>query len=115
MAKRGFNHLGAVASAIPRASEDMVERITTDIAARAGATAPIDTGALAESYHADVDGLTGIAGTNMEYGPHVEYGTIHTNAQPHIVPAANEVENNMATYAHMMGKELTEAARTGRG
>lgn len=116
MASRGrsWNHIPAVIKKLPGAAETMVERMTTDIAAGAGATAPIDTGALAESYTADVDGLTGVAGTNMEYGPHVEYGTVNTGAQPHLEPAFDSVAGNAKQYADQFGDELEGAAKSGR-
>jgi len=34
-----------------------------------------DTGELAQSIHSEVDGLTGVVGTNKEYAPYVEIGT----------------------------------------
>lgn len=88
--KRGFNHLGAVQRSIPGATADIVEQIVIEIAGLAAATAPIDTGALAESYTWEVsaNGEEGVAGSNMEYAPYVEYGTVRTPAQPHLVPAA---------------------------
>jgi hypothetical protein len=111
--KRGFNHLPAVIAQLPRSAENIVEKVTTDIAAGAGATAPIDTGALAESYTAEVEGLQGTAGTNMEYGPHVEYGTIHAPAQPHLVPSLERVAGAFNQHAEDFGDEIEGAARHG--
>ena len=37
--------------------------------------APVDTGQLRASITHEIDGLTGIIGTNVEYAPYVEYGT----------------------------------------
>lgn len=89
---RSYNHLGAVIRAVPDISSELVEKAITDIAASAGATAPIDTGALAASYFAEMRSqFEGIAGSNMEYAPYVEYGTIHTSAQPHLVPASDRI------------------------
>lgn len=110
---KSWNNIPNVIKKLPGAAEKMVERMTVDIAAGAGANAPIDTGALAESYTADVDGLTGIAGTNMEYGPHVEYGTVNTGAQPHLTPEFDRVAGNAGQYAEQFGDELEEAARRG--
>ena len=36
---------------------------------------PVDTGQLRASITHEVEGQTGIVGTNVEYGPYVEYGT----------------------------------------
>jgi hypothetical protein len=112
--KRGFNHFPAVIKTLPGSAERMVDRMTTDVAAGAGATAPIDTGALAASYNAETDGLTGIAGSNMEYAPHVEYGTRHMASRPHLRPAADEVDNNGGAYARQLEDEINDAARSGR-
>lgn len=111
--KRGFNHLPAVIRTIDPAAHRLVEKVTIDIAAGAAATAPVDTGALAASYRADVDGLHGEAGSNMEYAPFVEYGTIHTSAQPHLVPAADRVIDAVKVPARQMGIEIEKAARRG--
>lgn len=111
--KRGFNHLPAVIAAIPGGAEKLVERVTVDVSAGAAARAPIDTGALAQSYTPDVEGTTGVAGSNMEYAPYVEYGTIHSGAQPHLVPAADEVEGRLGTYSDELRDEIERAARHG--
>lgn len=113
MSRRGFNRLPAVARMLPEAAANLVEKATVDIAAQAGATAPIDTGALAESYHAEVDGLEGIAGTNQEYAPHVEYGTRTTGAQPHLTPAYERVQSAISGYSREFGDDVEGAARGG--
>jgi hypothetical protein len=99
--------------ALPGAAEALVERVTVDVAAGAAARAPIDTGNLAQSYTPEVDGINGTAGSNVEYAPYVEYGTFHSGAQPHLVPAADEVDNNMGMYAKDFKAKLEEAARSG--
>lgn len=52
---------------------------------------PVDTGRLRSSINheleRDAEGLVGKVGTNVEYGPHVEFGTVHTRAQPFLRPA----------------------------
>jgi hypothetical protein len=113
MKGKSWNHIPAIVRTLPGAAERMVERMTVDIAAQAGATAPIDTGALAESYTAEVEGKTGTAGTNMEYGPHVEYGTVNTPAQPHLVPAFDNVADAAPQYVEQFGDEIVEAAKRG--
>jgi len=112
---RGFNHLPAVIAAMPRMAHEIVEKATTDVAANAAATAPIDTGALAASYHAEIEGDRGRAGSNMEYAPYVEYGTIHTGAQPHLVPAAERVADALNRAAPKAATDKIEkAAKDGR-
>lgn len=36
---------------------------------------PVETGTLKRSITHEIEGNTGIVGTNMEYAPYVEYGT----------------------------------------
>ena len=52
---------------------------------------PVDTGRLRASIQAvegeDARGPYVDVGTNVEYGPHVEYGTVHSPAQPYMRPA----------------------------
>jgi hypothetical protein len=36
---------------------------------------PVDTGQLRQSITHEVEGNTGVIGTNVEYAPYVEYGT----------------------------------------
>lgn len=111
MKGKSFNHLPNVIKQVPKIAEQVVEKMVIDIAAGAGATAPIDTGALAESYTWETEGLHGIAGTNIEYGPYVEYGTVHTTAQPHLVPSAERVAD--AFDPSPFHKDIEEAARRG--
>lgn len=54
---------------------------------------PVDTGRLRSSITHDPDlrrdeqGLYGVVGTNVEYAPHVEFGTSRMRAQPFLRPA----------------------------
>lgn len=109
--KKGFNHFPEAIAALPKAAHNLVEKVVVDIAAGAGATAPVDTGALAASYYSEVEGLEGMAGTNIEYGPYVEYGTIHTRAQPHLVPSADRVFSIIGGHAKTLGKEIERMTR----
>jgi hypothetical protein len=111
--RRGFNHLPATIRAMQPSAENLVEKIVVDIAAGAGATAPIDTGALAASYTGETEGLDGQAGTNMEYGPYVEYGTIFNAAQPHLVPAMDRVVDLIKGPARAMGIEIERKTQRG--
>lgn len=113
MRGKGFNHLPAVIHSLDSSVREVVEKVTVDVAAGADARAPVDTGALAASYTPEMDGDTGTAGSNMEYAPYVEYGTVHSGAQPHLVPAADAVDNNMRQYAKQLGDMIEGAARRG--
>lgn len=116
MPQKGFNHIPAVIARLPGAGHDLIEKVVVDIAAGAGATAPIDTGALAASYFHEIEGLSGIAGTNIEYAPYVEYGTHRSPAQPHLVPAADRVLGALSgggITVRKFGQDIEEAAKHG--
>lgn len=48
---------------------------------------PRKTGTLARSINHDVDGNRAVVGSNIEYAPHVEYGTAKMGAKPFLRPA----------------------------
>lgn len=54
---------------------------------------PVDTGRLRSSIGVErrEDGLSADVGTNVEYAPHVEYGTVTQSAQPYMRPARERV------------------------
>lgn len=45
-------------------------------------------------------------GTNVEYAPYVELGTVHSNAKPYLRPAA---ENHAEEYKKIIKSELSKA------
>jgi HK97 gp10 family phage protein len=52
----------------------------------------IDTGLLHDSLQSKMTGATSaMAYTNVEYAPHLEYGTVHMEPRPFMVPAAEQV------------------------
>lgn len=52
---------------------------------------PVDTGTLRNSINYQLmDERTVIIGTNVEYAPYVEYGTVKMSAQPFLHPALEE-------------------------
>ena len=67
--------------------------------------APVDTGNLRNSITHEVDDGEPAAyiGTNVEYAPYQELGTIHMKAQPFLKPA---VAANANTYRKIIEKEL---------
>ena len=67
--------------------------------------APVDTGNLRNSITHDVDDEEPSAyiGTNVEYAPYQELGTIHMAAQPFLKPAVAEHANE---YRKIIEKEL---------
>jgi len=54
---------------------------------RATSGAPVDTGALSRSVHADVRPPEVIVGAAEPYARYVEYGTVYVPAQPFLAPA----------------------------
>ncbi len=80
--------LEATNDAIYRAL-DMIGVMAADYAA---ALAPVDTGNLRNSLTSEVDEdeKAVYVGTNVEYAPHVEYGTVKMKAQPYLKPAMEE-------------------------
>ena len=67
--------------------------------------APVDTGNLRNSITHTVDEEEPAAyiGTNVEYAPYQELGTIHMKAQPFLKPAVADHAN---TYRKIIEKEL---------
>lgn len=112
-----FNRFPQTALATKQAVEHLVEKATIDIAARAAANAPIDTGALAESYTYEVEGTfngaEGIAYSDIEYAPYQEFGTVHNAPQPHVRPAVEQTKGELIALGRVMGKSIERAARGG--
>lgn len=66
---------------------------------------PVDTGNLRNSITHTVDDENGAAyiGSNVEYAPYVELGTVKQDAQPFLKPAATD---HGQTYRSIMEEEL---------
>ena len=85
------------------------------LALKAGATivkgdavmrCPVDTGQLRNSIQDAIYDDYAIVDSNVEYAPHVEYGTSRQNAQPFLRPALDE---NMEDIKKAMGDILKGA------
>jgi len=69
------------------------QKIARDIEAEAKLRAPVDTGFLRNSIHAESVGpLRAVVQVGAEYGMHVEYGTRYMAAQPFLAPAIAVVQ-----------------------
>lgn len=66
---------------------------------------PVDTGRLRNSITHNVDGNEVYVGSNVEYAPHVEYGTIKQKAQPFLRPAAT---GHTSTYKQIIEGEFAK-------
>ncbi len=58
----------------------------------------IDTGRLRNSETTSIDDDTVITGTNVEYGPYVEFGTARQSPQPFMRPAWDEGKGQVVEY-----------------
>ena len=91
----------AIGSAIAAALEEV------GLAAEgyAKAACPVDTGRLRNSitHIARPDEKAVYIGTNVEYAPDVELGTVHQKAQPYLKPAASE---HADTYRAIIERRL---------
>ena len=86
------DNTGEIKEAARKAIERALEAVGLQAEGYAKRLCPVDTGRLRNSithtyYEEDVDELVAVIGTNVEYAPYVEYGTIHMNAQPFLKPA----------------------------
>lgn len=66
---------------------------------------PVDTGRLRNSITHETDEDAAYIGTNVEYAPPVEFGTIHQSAQPFLRPAATE---HTSTYKRIIQDAFSE-------
>ena len=108
-----FNHLSAIANAVPDAIKQVVVKTAMDIQAGAASSAPVDTGFLRNSiYTVTPDGssygqsggpthkdsyllpevgpaeeTTAYVAVGANYGIYVEMGTRHMAAEPYFYPA----------------------------
>lgn len=93
------SRLPAVSDEIRRQVSQVVRKAAFDVEANAKVLAPVDTGALRASIQTTVTGeLSAEVSVGAEYGPHVEYGTVHAGAQPFLTPAVD-----------LVGPEFTQA------
>jgi HK97 gp10 family phage protein len=103
MAKLQSNLL-RIALEAPKAAEKALRQTANDIVQVAKQLAPVDTGALQRSYRVEpADDSTMIVGTEIEYAPHVEYGTSNSPSQPHFIPAFHQAEE---TFKERLKQEV---------
>jgi HK97 gp10 family phage protein len=84
------------------ATERALEKIGLVAEGYAKKLTPVDTGRLRNSISHEVDGQDVYIGTNVEYAPYVEMGTVRTKAQPFLKPAATE---HSQTYKGILESE----------
>jgi HK97 gp10 family phage protein len=79
-----------VSAALATARERALEHAGLAMESYAKALCPVDTGNLRNSISHAHDDNTVVVGTNVEYAPHVELGTVRQRAQPYLVPAVRD-------------------------
>lgn len=94
-----------VMSAYSQARERSLEIIGLTAEKYAKEIVPKDTGRLQNSITHEVEDKAVYIGTNVEYAPPVEYGTIKQKAQPYLRPSATEHPN---TYRQIVTDEFAK-------
>ena len=98
------NHIDEVLSALQSKKDKILEEWGLIAEAYASDYCPVDTGRLRASITHDRDDDTMYLGTNVEYAPYVELGTVNMDAQPFLRPA---IENHMEEYQSIAHEELS--------
>lgn len=104
--------LGNLSADTRRLLTELVRKTAFDIEAEAKTLAPVDTGALVNSIQTVTEGeglgdLDAAVIVGQEYGPYVEFGTIHQAAQPFLTPA---VERQRQVFPAAIGAAIKKAA-----
>ena len=94
-----------VKSAYEQARERSLEIIGLTAEKYAKEIVPVDTGRLRNSITHEVEDKAVYIGTNVEYAPPIEYGTIKQKAQPFLIPAATEHDS---TYKQIIQDAFSE-------
>lgn len=82
------SNLTKIANAIPSARQEALTQTAADIVALTKQLTPVKTGTLKQSYGAvPVSSSEVHIGSREPHAPHVEFGTRHSAAQPHLTPA----------------------------
>jgi HK97 gp10 family phage protein len=104
MAKLRSN-LTSIAARVPiNQARIALAETAADIVALTKDLTPVDTGRLRGSYRAELQGPDKVViGTDVPYGPHVEFGTSRSPAQPHFTPAFAQAE---ATFRARLTQKL---------
>lgn len=102
------SNLAKIAKAVGPAAERALLRTAADVVDTTKQLTPVDTGRLKQSYGAvPVSSSKVRVGSDVEYAPFVEYGTVNSPAQPHLTPA---FEQNVASFKARLAEEIKKAA-----
>ena len=83
--------------------ETALEKVGLMAERNAKLACPVDTGRLRNSVTHTHDKNTAYIGTNVEYAPYVEMGTVNTRAQPYLKPA---IADHIQEYKNIIEQEL---------
>lgn len=86
-----------------RQIETALEKVGLTAERYAKLACPVDTGRLRGSISHTHDKNTAYIGTNVEYAPYVEMGTVNTKAQPYLKPA---ITDHIQEYKNIIEQEL---------
>ncbi|WP_226040844.1 HK97-gp10 family putative phage morphogenesis protein [Natrinema sp. DC36] len=93
--------------------EARVQEVALETEADARRRAAVDTGNLRASIEHEVeskrDSVKATVGTNTEYAPFVEFGTVHQEAQPFLRPA---VDTTLRRYEPKVIEAVYKAVRS---
>ena len=125
-----FNKFPAIAKAMPGAAIEIIGETLEEIektvqlglaaggtgrqygnhrASAPGASPATDLGTLAASLQPQLDKsrYQGSYGTNVEYGPHLEYGTVKMAARPFLTPAAEKARPGIMSKVKKLESRIT--------
>lgn len=83
--------------------ETALEKVGLTAERYAKLACPVDTGRLRGSISHTHDKNTAYIGTNVEYAPYIEMGTVNTKAQPYLKPA---ITDHIQEYKNIIEQEL---------
>jgi HK97 gp10 family phage protein len=95
-------------------ADALVRGVALGIEAYAKIAAPVDTGFLRSSIQM-TDDRPGDAEAEVivgaEYGPYVEYGTVHQRAQPYFTPALVKGRRRLSVGVNRLAKKLERSGK----
>lgn len=99
------NDFRRIASELTPKIQKIVITTAYEVEAEIKETVPWKTHNLQRSYHiAPIDETHCEVGTDVEYAPFVEYGTVHMSARPHVHPS---VEHSRPRFYDRLRKLFT--------
>lgn len=88
-----FNRIHDVGPTLRKQASDVVKKAALDVEAGAKGAVPVRTGTLRRSIHTTFPSETSaMVGTDVQYAPHVEFGTRHMGARPYLLPAFERIK-----------------------